>query len=156
MNNNKDQNNACYQLDYFEFQGKNYPALNTKNRDFIEAILSIDSNYRYHISNENHKHIFGKRDDSIIEAFNKLKSNKHDFYQTIHEIMKSIDSSNSTHIQSAENALEIMCERLKEKANINNIDDLRKKLNVDYNKENKNHLFNILNKPLTTIKTETV
>lgn len=46
MNNNKDQNNACYQLDYFEFDGKNYPSLTKKNRDFIEAILSIDSNYR--------------------------------------------------------------------------------------------------------------
>lgn len=30
MNNNKDQNNACYQLDYFEFDGKNYPSLTKK------------------------------------------------------------------------------------------------------------------------------
>ena len=66
MNNNKDQNNACYQLDYFEFDGKNYPSLTKKNRDFIEAILSIDSNYRQYTNNTINHHIYKNIKDPLI------------------------------------------------------------------------------------------
>lgn len=101
MNNNKDQNNACYQLDYFEFDGKNYPSLTKKNRDFIEAILSIDSNYRQYKNNTIHNHIYEITADSLSEIFKRLNAENEDFETTLLKIIVLIDSSNSTHLSTS-------------------------------------------------------
>ena len=170
MNNNKDQNNACYQLDYFEFDGKNYPSLTKKNRDFIEAILSIDSNYRQYTNNTINHHIYKNIEDPLSKIFKRLNDENEDFKTNLLKIIVLIDTSNSTHLSASFytgddnsefltinnkeynvlNGLKEMRDRIAK--SIHNVNELIGAIKTPFDPYDKNHIFNIMNEP--TIKRE--
>lgn len=170
MNNNNDQNNACYQLDYFEFDGKNYPSLTKKNRDFIEAILSIDSNYRQYTNNTINHHIYKNIKDPLNEIFKRLNDENEDFKTNLLKIIVLIDTSNSTHLSASFytgddnsefvtinnkeynvlNGLKEMRDRITK--SIHNVNELIGAIKTPFDPYDKNHIFNIMNEP--TIKRE--
>lgn len=170
MNNNNDQYKACYQLDSFKFESEKYPTLSKKNRDFVEAILSIDSNYRQYTNNTINHHIYKNIKDPLSEIFKRLNDENEDFKTNLLKIIVLIDTSNSTHLSTSFytgddnsefvtinnkeynvlNGLKEMRDRITKK--INNANELIEAIKIPFNPYDKNHIFNIMNEP--TIKRE--
>lgn len=170
MEKNNNKISSTYQLDSFEFDGKNYPALSEKNRDFVQAMLSIDSNYRQYANNTIHNHIYEIAKDSLSEIFKRLKSNDKDFETNLLKIIVLIDASDSTHLSASFytgnddsesviinkkkynvlNGLKEMRDRITK--SIHNVSDLIEAIKKHFDPYDKNHIFNIMNEP--TIKRE--
>ena len=170
MNNNKDQYKACYQLDSFKFESEKYPTLSKKNRDFVEAILSIDSNYRQYTNNTINHHIYKNIKDPLSEIFKRLNDENEDFKTNLLKIIVLIDTSNSTHLSASFytgddnsefvtinnkeynvlNGLKEMRDRITK--SIHNASELIETIKRPFDPYDKNHIFNIMNEP--TIKRE--
>lgn len=170
MNNNKDQYKACYQLDSFKFESEKYPTLSKKNRDFVEAILSIDSNYRQYTNNTINHHIYKNIKDPLSEIFKRLNDENEDFKTNLLKIIVLIDTSNSTHLSASFytgddnsefvtinnkeynvlNGLKEMRDRITK--SIHNASELIETIKRPFDFYDKNHIFNIMNEP--TIKRE--
>ena len=170
MNNNKDQYKACYQLDSFKFESEKYPTLSKKNRDFVEAILSIDSNYRQYTNNTINHHIYKNIKDPLSEIFKRLNDENENFKTNLLKIIVLIDTSNSTHLSASFytgddnsefvtinnkeynvlNGLKEMRDRITK--SIHNASELIETIKRPFDPYDKNHIFNIMNEP--TIKRE--
>jgi len=136
-----------YKMDMIE--GNNIAALTEKNARFIEAVVSLDSNYRresmivepdYGFDIDLHStDSKGKYCGSTKYWFNRMENNPNEYKLCIQGAVISIDRSNSTHLETTKKGRKLMAERIIKKCP--NIDALRNELEVTFTAENENHLI---------------
>lgn len=138
-----------YKMDMIIKEKNNIAALTEKNAQFIEAVVSLDSNYRREsmivepddgFDIESHSiNSEGKYCGSTKYWFNRMESNPNEYELCIQGAVISIDRSNPTHLETTNNGRKLMAERIIKKCP--NIDTLRNELEVTFTADNENHLI---------------
>ena len=138
-----------YKLDLV---GESYPALTAKNARFIEAVISLDSNYKRdnEIKEPDKKfNMFNSTNNVYCGSskywFNEMMNGTKDYKECLLGAIISIDRMNSTHIEAAKfgriKILNIIYEKCK------NLDELKEALKEPFDINN-NHLINLISTPL--------
>lgn len=136
--------NGPYELDYFNKEDKEMPALTRKNADFIEAIVRLDSNYKKDFDETQGpiyklNKIDEKYHGSISYWFNEMKKSNTDFQKCVLGAVTAIDSTNSTHLNVSKNGRLEMAKKICDCCS--NYTDLKEELEVPFNPSNKEHIL---------------
>ena len=145
-----------YVLDYLVSGNKKIPALTRKNGDFIEAVVSLDSNYNkdneiikpdygfdpeINASNSNNKY-----SGSTRYWFEEMLKPGANFKKLLLGSIITIDSVNSTHLEAAidgrKKMRDIIC------TVCNNVNDLIKKLEEPFDMNDKTNLIVMMSQPI--------
>lgn len=139
-----------YVMDYIDIQ-KTMPALTRKNADFTEAIVGLDSNYakdskiiapddsfnpEVNASNANKKYC-----GSTAYWFAEMQKPDCDFNRCLLGAIIAIDSTNSTHLEAAENGRKAMRDRVVE--NYHDLHGLKRALEQSFDCNN-DHPISVL------------
>ena len=127
-----------YVLDYIE--GTAIPALTAKNRNFIEAVVGLDSNYgkdsdinskpdaAFDPNNMNNSQ--KKYCGSTAYWFNEMNKQGADFERCLKGAIIAIDRVNSTHLEASENGRQTMFDIINEATG--SVDKLKTALEINF------------------------
>lgn len=114
--------NGTYELDLYDYDGikVDVPALTSKNIDFIEGVIRLDSNYKNDSDinkapdpsqdlTVDFENITNKYIGSIAYWFGQMKQGE-DFNKCLKGVIVAIDRTNSTHLEASEDGRQTMFE----------------------------------------------
>ena len=150
-----------YRLDYMQNGEFKAPALTRKNADFIEAVVGLDSNYaKDNIVTKvpsdgynpeiNATKSNGMYCGSSAYWFNEMQKPGADFSYCLLGAIIAVDITNSTHLEASDNGRKVMREIICSKCS--NVDDLKKRINIPFKADNKEHLISLMCRRTATKK----
>lgn len=122
-----------YKLDLIRFGKHTIAELSKKNANFIEAIVSIDSNYQGDDDKTN--------DDGTAYWFNEMLNSKsaHSYKDCLKQCIEIIDNHNSTHLEATKDGRKNMESIILKRCP--SVEELRKEVLVTPTENNTNNLF---------------
>ena len=146
-----------YILDRLE---NDLPALTRKNAEFIKGVVNLDSNYAKDLKITPPSSGYNP-EINVLKAgklycgstaywFNEMSKPESNFSYCVLGAIIAIDTTNSTHLESAKNGRSIMRDRICEVCT--NSSDLLHKLNIPFTPNDDQHLIRILTKETPSTK----
>lgn len=122
-----------YKLDLIRFGKHTIAELSKKNANFIEAIVSIDSNYQGDDDKTN--------EDGTAYWFNEMLNSKsaHSYKDCLKKCIEIIDNHNSTHLEATKDGRKNMESIILKRCP--SVEELRKEVLVTPTENNTNNLF---------------